>query len=374
MLQRDMTKAVELGLYGAAASRTNLIEIASRLYPLHPTVVPALVKLFSRFGQNERSLFSFLLSDEPFSLQTFAAQSPAADRLYRIHQLYDYARATFGHRLIVQSYRNHWNQIESVVESFPHDQQFEISILKTVAVLNLIDVPALVATDEVIALAVGGTDIETVTKAKLALKNLQRGKAVLYFRGAAGGYCLWPHTSVNLDRAYQEAIKAVVVPDRVSTVIHNELETRPLVARRHYIETGNLRHFSVMYVQPDDLAGALSEVDPADGRLLIALCETEAERETALQFARSAVIKKRDDVLVAVPQPLSGLASLVAEVQRWEWITQNVPELNHDEFAMEEATRQRAACKQVLEKRVQGYIGLRPVSYTHLTLPTNREV
>src|SRR5260370_24907947 len=53
--------------------------------------LPVLVRLFSRFGQNERSLFSFLLSNEPFGLQTFAQRSASSEVFYRITDLYDYA-------------------------------------------------------------------------------------------------------------------------------------------------------------------------------------------------------------------------------------------------------------------------------------------
>lgn len=364
MLERDMGRAVELGWYGHSAARKGLVDAAARLYPLHPTTVPVLVRLFSRFGQNERSLYGFLLSDEPHALQSFAVQQPGPNRFYRLHDLYDYVRLAFGHRLSLQSFRSHWNQIESVVESFPSGHDLDMAILKTVAVLNLIDVPGLLATDETVALAVAGSSPDAFRSVQTMLRDLQRKKSVLYYRGAAGGYCLWPHTSVNLERAYQEAVKAVPMPSRVAPLIRERLEIRPLVARRHYIETGNLRHFRVDYSAPGEIAAALKAEDGSDGRVLVALCESEAEREEAGQFARSAEMSGRPNVLVAVPRPLSGLAQLVAEVQRWEWVTRSVPELNHDTYAQEEVTRQLAACNQMLEKRVQGYVGLRQFGET----------
>src|SRR5262249_46542194 len=156
--------------------RDALKELAPGLYPLHPTALPVLVRLFSRFGQNERSLYSFLLSDEPHALQAFARQPATPGRFYRIHHLYDYARAAFGHRLAVLSYRSHWNQIESVVESFPRDDQQAVDVLKTVAVLNLIDSPNHLATDDSVALASFGTDPGTVRRVKATLRDLKRGK------------------------------------------------------------------------------------------------------------------------------------------------------------------------------------------------------
>lgn len=363
-LEDEMAQAVKIGWFGADAIKGRMVATAPEIFPLHPTVIPVLVKLFSRFGQNERSLYSFLLSNEPFALQSFCEQAAKADSFYRLHNLYDFARAAFGHRLALQSFRSHWNQIESVVESFPHDQISDLHILKSVAILNLIDSPLLLASEEAIALAVDGSSDEAASRIKRSVKALQRGKAVLYYRGASGGYCLWPHTSVNLERAYQDARDALPVPQRISTLIREQLETRPLVARKHYIETGNLRHFDVQFVPASDLQSAASSASNADGKVLVALCETEPERKKAIEFATSPSLNAKKSVLTAVPQPLQGLTSLVAEVQRWEWIQQSVPELNHDAYAQEEVTRQLAASRHVLSKRLQSYVGLRQFGET----------
>lgn len=251
-----------------------------------------------------------------------------------------------------------------MVESFPRDQVVELQILKSVAILNLIDSPQLLASEDAIAIAVDGFSEDTGAKIKRTLKSLQRGKSVLYFRGAAGGYCLWPHTSVNLERAYQDACDAVSVPQRIGPLIREKLETRPLVARRHYIETGNLRHFDVQFVPAAKMRDAIADGTDADGQVIVALCETEAERRRAVEFATSKPMTGPKNVLTAVPQPLQGLANLVAEVQRWEWVLANVPELNHDNYALEEATRQLAAARQVLAKRLQSYVGLRQFTET----------
>lgn len=359
-MRREMEETIKLGWYGAGAGRRSLVDLAPQLYPLHPSVLPVLVRLFSRFGQNERSLFSFLLSDEPMSLREFADRRIDGGTFYRLHNLYDYTRAAFGHRLAVQSYRSHWNQIESVVESFPRTsaEAQDLEILKSVALLNLLDHPGLVASPETIAVAVDCGEAPQML-AKRALQKLQNERTVLYNRGIAGGYCLWPHTSVNLDRAYQEAAKAIPTHVRVASLIREDLETRPLVARRHYIETGNLRHFEVIYGAVDEL-GQLVEDRPtdADGRIVVALCETEEERKQALAVAR-AVESGRDDLLVAVPSPLQSLAKLLQEFQRWEWVSVNVPELNNDGYAAEEVSRQLAAARQVLQRRVRSYVELR---------------
>jgi hypothetical protein len=353
--KRDMSAVVDLGWYGAAATRSALLDISSRLYPLHPSVVPVLVKLFSRFGQNERSLFSFLLSNEPFGLKEFARQTVGTDRFYRIHNLYDYARYSFGHRLGREGFRSHWNHIDSLVESFPVEHERDLQVLKTIGLLNLLDSANLLPSEDLLRFSVSGEQGEV----KASLRRLKE-KRVVYHRGIAGGYCLWPHTSVNLEKAYDDAIRALGrVPYRVTPHIDAYLETRPLVARRHYIETGNLRHFDVRFCAMDKLASELEyDVEKADGKILIALCETEEERLTALTFARSQVVRTRGDILCAIPSPLRVLAKLVQQVQRWEWVVSSTPELVNDTFAAEEVSRQLAAARDALQQRLSSFIGV----------------
>lgn len=352
----DMKSALGLNWYGATFSRSSMVDNATRLYPLHPTVLPILVRLFSRFGQNERSLFSFLLSSEPFGLQEFSKRVNAG-RFYRIHDLYDYTRATFGHRLSTLSYRSRWNQIDSIIASFSDDR--DLQVLKTVGLLNLLDINNLIPTDETIALAVSGQDASQRRHAEDAIKKL-RGKRALYFRGPSGGYCLWPYTSVNLEKAYEDASRAVgKLQQRITSLVTPYLENRPLVARRHYIETGNLRHFEVRFSPVADLAFNLrSGPDSADGLILVALCDTEEERQDALQFSQGDDLSVRPEVLLAVPQPLNALTQLVQELQKWEWVGSNTPELNGDKYAAEEVSRQISAARQALEKRVHDFIGL----------------
>jgi hypothetical protein len=355
-LRHAMRKAAELGWFGAAHRQT-LNELAARLYPLHPMVLPVLIRVFRRFGQNERSLFSFLLSNEPFGLQAFSEQSWTGTDAYQLHNLFDYVRTNLGHRLTVHSYRSHWNLIESVIESYTTDEPLHIQILKTVGILNLLN-DDLLPTEETLLCALSGDDQARQRQVKAALEKLR--KRVLYDRGRSAGLCLWPHTSVDLEKAYEDARRAVQTPRRVASLVTKHLEIRPVVARRHYIETGNLRHFDVRYCPVPDLPGLLEQDSTeADGVVVVPLCENGEERERALKFAHSDELKTRRNWIVAVPEPLSTLAGLLQEVQRWEWIITSTKELNGDKFGREEASRQLRVAKDQLERRLQSYVGFK---------------
>ena len=357
-LRQAMEQTIALGWFGSSSTKS-LLNVVPRLYPLHPTVLPVLIRTFRRFGQNERSLFSFLLSNEPFGLQAFSEQNLGGGNLYRLHNFYDYVRTNFGHRLAVQSYRSHWNLIDSVVESFATEDELQVKILKTVGILNLINDGDLLPNEESVVLALSRVR-ETEKRVRNTLERLHREKRVLYDRGRARGLCLWPHTSVDLEKAYEDARRAVDPPQHVAGLIKDFLDSRPIVARRHYIETGNLRHFDIRYCSVDKLSD-LSEqhLTHADGFIIVPLCETLTEHQTALAFAKRSLFKQHSHWLVAVPCPLNHLASLVQEVQRWEWISTNILELNADKFAREEVSRQKTAARLQLEKRVQSHLGFK---------------
>ena len=60
---------------------------------------------------------------------------------------------------------------------------------------------------------------------------------------------------------------------------------------------------------------------------------------------------------------VAGIISLLAAVFDWEWFFT----ARNTQFAVKSVGRKRA-------RLFYGVLGIIPVSYTHLTLPTNREV
>ncbi len=358
-LSKAARKTINLGWYGSAPSR-RIIDTAAQLFPLHPTVLPVLIRIFRRFGQNERSLFSFLLSSEPFGLKAFSEMRLCNGNLFRLHNLYDYVRTCFGHRLSILSCRSHWCLIDSVIESFSTCNELHIKTLKTIGILNLLNDSDLFPTEDAVVCALADSTTSSARQIKAVLNELRMEKKVLYDRGRSRGLCLWPHSSVDLEKAYDDACRATETPQRVSAYIKDYLETRPVVARRHYIETGTLRHYDVRYCPVGELPDLLKEEHTsADGLIVVPLCETTIERNDALSFVKSPELKKRPNWLIAVPQPLSNLASLVQEVQRWEWVATNTLELNADKYGREEVSRQCQAAKTQLDRQIKTLVGLR---------------
>ncbi len=365
-LKKQATAALDAGIacgwFGTSASRDTLRQLAHRLFPLDPLLLPVLVRIFQRFGQNERSLFSFLCSYEPFGFRAFS-NNPLnkTSRPYQLADFYDYIRANFGHRLAVASYRTHWSVIESKIDAYPADNALEVRVLKTVGVLNLLNSDDLRPTREALCWAVAGHSEEDRRQVSRLLKKIE-GRD-LHFRGESRGYSLWPYTSVDIDARLDEAKRAIPEVVRVAEAIRQQLDSRPVVARAHYIRTGNLRYFDIVYCESGELEQKASEppISRADGIILIPLCETKQEANASLQMARK--IKGRDDLIqiIAVPRPLNHLNQAALDALRWEWVQEKTSELNNDPYARNEVQLHLQEARNRLQNQIQEFIGLNRV-------------
>ncbi len=352
--QSSMDSAIEMGMFGGSRGKTALKAIAPTLYPLHPTILPVLNRFFRRFGQNERSLFSFLLSSEPYALPDFAHKKANCENIYRLSDFYDFAAENFAHRLSAQSFRSHWNHIEAIVQAYPDRDSTALRVLKTIAVLNILEVDELSPTKDVLALCLDETDgLDEV------LDHLTYKTGVIFNRGTTRGYSLWPNTSVNLEQAMCEAAERVTSLPPMADVARQRLEKRPIVARKHYIETGTLRHFSVEYLTAQEFTHNIKNLSPehlADGLLAVVLCEKQDE---CLQVSK--VIQKGDlnsEVIVAVSPPLGGLIGHAKDLEQWHWVQNNIGELKDDRFASEEVARQISTISKLIENWLQVHLNI----------------
>jgi hypothetical protein len=362
--QAAMEAAIRLGWFGSTSSHKTLRDYAAQLYPIDPLVVPVMVRTFQRYGQNERSIFNFLFSYEAQGLQAYAARDLKRATPFRLHHFYDYIRANLGQRLAVASYRSHWSVIESVIDTFPSKDESEVQVMKTIGALNLLNSEDFFPTEDAIQWAVAGADPTGRKFVAQAIRRLRTAK-LLYFRGEVRGYCLWPHSSVDIEARYDEAKREIHQVGSWAQAISSLLDTRPLVARRHYIESGNLRFLRVVYC-PVDALTKQAEAEPADadGAILVPLCENQAEHRRALALGEEASVAKRGALLrmVAVPRPLDQLAGIILDSMRWDWVMTNTPELNSDSYAREEVSRFRTDAVNRLERAVQNFVGLNRTS------------
>lgn len=348
-----MRWAVENGLYGSA-SVESLQRQAPRIFPLHPVVLPPLVNLFRRFGQNERSLFGFLAGHEPSALQDVAGLEIDNARFFRLSDLYNYVRNNIAHTM-ANGRATHWKIIESVVRKAENPD--EVNLLKSIGILNLIDDDSMLATRELLTNALGISEI-------ILEKNINklREKNLLFERGAVRGFALWPHTSVHLDDVFEEAKAELGEPRNLMGMVASLLEPRQIVARKHYIETGNLRHFELQFHPADDYrkwieSGPKSQLGDADGYVAIFLPENEREYQVMLALLETEKQHPRPNILVGITRPPLELLRIAKDLQAWEHVSKTVKELASDEFARHELRSQIRNSRERLNEQIDRLLG-----------------
>lgn len=360
--QDFMQEAISLGMYGASEGKSTLCELAPDLYPIHPTVLPVLRRFFRRFGQNERSLFSFLYSSEPHALPAFGAKVASRNSVYTLADFYDYAEENFSHKLSAQSFRSHWNHIDSVITALKDEDEGAIRILKVIGILNVIESEDFRPTKEIISLSLSHSSNIEPTLNKLVKK------VAIFNRGARRGYSLWPNTSINLEQAFSDASDKITVIPKLADVATQHLDPRPIVARRHYISKGTLRYFDVRYLTLEaflKLSPESKAIHPADGVINIILCEKQDECSKANKHAK--FFAENTTSLIAVSPPLEGLHGHALDLARWTWIEQKYGELKDDRFAAEEVASQISIITDVIQNWLNQFLNIRGLKSDNVT-------
>ncbi len=355
-----MRAAVKYGWYGHKKDVSSLLKIAPKLFPLDPFVLPVLSRLFHTVGQNERSLFSFLFGGEPYSIMNHISNGSIES--FRLSDLYDYCHANLFRELDIAEPTT-WPIVRSMVDAHSNSENI-LPIIKTIGLLNVVSGSDLLATPEIICWACAGTaNSEKITK---TLEKLQSdlGRRAVYNRGSAGGLCLWSYTSVDIHALYRDARVAVFGQINAESFVRthiNENSDSYVVARSHYIETGNLRYFSVTYLSPDDALEFKFDKITSDGVILVPLYQTSKESQRATSVA--AVMAERSNVILVVPAfSLSELQPYIEECAIWERIA-NAGQLNTDPYAREIASKRKYYALADFYSKLKGAIGLDAPSF-----------
>lgn len=115
------------------------------LHPLASVLLGAVAK--SSFSQNERSIFSFLMSAEPYSLRKFFDANTSLEQKYSIVDLWDYLSHNLEHQILSSKEGHDWGVVEQSLtlvskklneenKSIAH-AQLCFNLVKSIAMMNI---------------------------------------------------------------------------------------------------------------------------------------------------------------------------------------------------------------------------------------------
>ncbi|MCF7708075.1 MAG: hypothetical protein K9N52_04155 [Verrucomicrobia bacterium] len=358
---RQLAKAaIKSGVKPPTMADAEFEDIACSCFPLHPTTLVALPILFSRFAQNERSLFSYLSSLEHGGFRYFLKTNvldTERPQLIRLSHLFDYFTTNFGAGLYRQPHARRWLEASDALDRQEGLTDMHRQLVKTIGVLSVLgEVSHLRATESVLSNCLNDMQkLDEVTRS--GIKDLQESSLIVY-RRFNKTYRVWEGSDIDVEERIADGERKIR-QTRLATIVQRYLVKRPMVARRHSFETGALRYFDLVYVDdPGDVAFPFEDRRRSDGQIVVCLAESSTD---AQEFKKRALDAKNQKTTVfALPQDIGELRSAATELAALRWVWDNTPELRDDRVARREIALRITEAERLLHRTLNGLLDPRP--------------
>lgn len=233
-------------------------QVGSKLFPLDFISGYTLTLALQHYGQNERSLFTFLESKE------FKAAS-ANKSFFNLVWLYDYLWVNF-YSLLVTKYNPHfnaWSDIKSAIEKCEarviRRTDDSINVLKVIGLLTAFSSKgASINKQFLIAYLQEACDID---KPAVLIDELMKQQIIIY-RKFNDSFKLYEGTDIDIESALRKAEKKVEEVQDIAGSLNKHLEVLPFItAKKVTYETGTPRIFQFIISEQPQVKKPVEEID-----------------------------------------------------------------------------------------------------------------
>lgn len=322
-------------------------------WPIHP-VTAALLGPASRkrFGQNERSVFSFLASAEPVGFtEILGGLEASASSYYWPFQFWDYLRTNFEPAIAASSDSHRWALCEEAIErTEARFSRLHVEIVKTIGLIELLrNGTGLAAELDLLKVSVRAADAKNVEDAL----NELTAASILIFRKHLDAYGVYAGSDFDIEAALRNAKAQLGTAD--ITRLGELVELGPVTARRHYWNTGAMRWFSRNVIYAQQVESYVAKFAPSGsqcGEFLLVLSDqhhtTQSSGGTTTPFRKPVQFGDSNGITIGVPPNSSRVEDLIQELAALEFVRKNSQQLDGDDIAMREVTARLQATKAML--------------------------
>lgn len=309
-------RSLELSLFNELDDTVLRKQIVEQSWPLHPLATYALPRLSSKVAQNERTLFTFLASDEPGTLtELLFSRSEVGDWwLIGLDALWDYfadaIRSDFGpggsHTI--------WSGAMYALSKVDASDSLAQALIKSLAVLLIVSevniqspttVGRVVPTTDLLTWSLSSSEEDIVP----LLETLVQRRAIIY-RRSDGYWAFTRGSDIDLDSELIAALDRHN-PNRqqIRQILEKDFPLFAHLPRRYNQEHYITRFFRSLYRWPDEIKNTMGDLflkqigdGYADGAIVYVLVTNPAEREEAVAALQTAPSSR---VIYVIPdQPL----------------------------------------------------------------------
>lgn len=331
----------------------SMAALLDKCWPLHPVTASLLGPASRRqFGQNERSVFGFLSSLEPHGFQDFL-QTWDGRSVYGPDRYWDYLRANLEQAILASPDGHRWAQAVEAVERAEAKgaDEIELALAKVLALIDIFrGTSGLMATDEVLRTAIAAAPEKKVAA---ALEKLSHWRVAVY-RKHIPSWTVFEGSDFDIDQAVSKARATFVGVD--TTTLTSMANLNPIVAKRHYHETGTFRWMGVSLHTLQE-AERLTESYKAEGgefgRFALVLPDRQAVERDVLGKLTTLRPDSTRALVFGVPPNFQLIADLGAELVSLRIVQDTSPELEGDSVARREVAARMLAVKGALEESLR---------------------
>lgn len=235
--------------------------IANNLHPLDLISATCLTLSLQRYGQNERSLFSFLESTDHTALVSFDGTKVP---FYNLAKVYDYLNYNF-YSFLTSKYNPDfadWSSIRNAIDeaerTYFKELDSYLSAIKAIGLLNLY--------------AAKGSNIDFkfvsaylrtccgIENSEHIIQELEK-QHIIRYRKHARRYILFEGTDLDIQLALIEAADKVSEIEDISGLLRKHVEFNPIFAKQYSFEKGTPRYFDYIISDQPVSRIPLGEVD-----------------------------------------------------------------------------------------------------------------
>ncbi len=339
--------------------KSNLGDALQACWPLHPVVASLLGPISRRrFGQNQRSVFGFLNSAEPLGFQDFLRNANEGD-LYTPELLWDYLRFNLEPSIMASPDGHRWALAVDAVnrcEAAGADQMRQ-GLLKTIALVDLFkERSGLVASPRLLRLTASEALQSEINTALQDLRNL----SLVIYRRFNDSLSVFAGSDFDIEQAVEQAYEAVGRLDHERLTQLSGLP--PVIAKRHYHETGALRWYGFAVAEPAELSEAIAAGTLAEGSsgifVLTAPTEGDAPEQVERLVGNALALSGGDNLAIGVSRRGSwGVLSHARDLLALEHVRDHTPLLQGDQVARMEVEGRIAALREHLDYALERALG-----------------
>lgn len=221
-------------------------ELIRNLYPLDLLSASSLTLALQRYGQNERSLFTFLSSNEHLGIYNYNSEE---NPYYNLSCVYDYLIHNF-YSLLATPYNPDylkWQAIQNALERaealFDNGINEISKLLKTIGLLNIFSFKGGNINSNL--LEVYGEKALGISNVKDKLDDLQKKKIVRYLN-YKDTFVLFEGTDIDIDSALRDAENKVTISQDIAPSIKEYFELNAETSNYAYYKYGAPRFFKYL--------------------------------------------------------------------------------------------------------------------------------